>query len=157
MTEQSKGFAKKDTFRAFPKPKFSPVPRIEHVMVTGEVEYRSGGLTASLVKASPQGIDPDPDPGRSRHQDRRYLDRTGHHPARGLHRMGRAEAGHCQVRRTRLYNRCREMVTQIGGFQQPALLQADGRREDDFDGAALIRRSIWLAFAETLPLLSRKH
>jgi hypothetical protein len=48
-------------------------------------------------------------------------------------------------------------VTRRGGFQQPAVLQTDGKREDNFDGAALIRRSIWLAFAETLPLLSRKH
>jgi hypothetical protein len=56
MTEQSKGFAKKDTFEAY---LMSLPPHPEKVVVVrGDVEYRSGGLTASLVKANPQGINP---------------------------------------------------------------------------------------------------
>jgi hypothetical protein len=59
MTEQSKGFAKKDTFKAYAMSSFVPPLHIRNkLVVTGEVEYRSGGLTASLVEASPQGTNP---------------------------------------------------------------------------------------------------
>jgi hypothetical protein len=57
MTEQSKGFAKKDTFFAYVMT-LPPHPG-KVVVVVGQVEYRSGGLTAKLVKASPQGINPE--------------------------------------------------------------------------------------------------
>jgi hypothetical protein len=57
MAEQSKGFAQKDTFGAYVE-HLPPHPETV-VVVSGKVEYRSGGLTASLVKASPQGINPE--------------------------------------------------------------------------------------------------
>jgi hypothetical protein len=59
MTEQSKAFAKKDTFAAIVIGALDPPPAVPRLHVTGQVEYPTAGLTASLVRADPQGTNPD--------------------------------------------------------------------------------------------------
>jgi hypothetical protein len=56
MAAPSKGIALKDTFEAYLE--LLPPHPIRILNVNGKVEYRSGGVTASLIKAVPQGINP---------------------------------------------------------------------------------------------------